>query len=176
MSQYQWICPQCSRSHTDEEVHLYGGTCRTHRRRQLVKSHFEYSTVVPPELDCALHPERQAQEESKVASTDEGDYDFGFDRPAPKVKPSAQPSTAPSDAEWEQLYGMRLQNSVPEVMDEEGAMGRLVKVLIDRLGGRVALNWHEIAYVVMTDLRPMPVIEKDEATGRVYVHTESGEF
>ncbi|MFD5451687.1 MULTISPECIES: hypothetical protein [Streptomyces] len=108
---------------------------------------------VPPEL--------------AVVETDEGEYDFGFGRPAPKVVPPEPDPAETAQRIKEAMYGV-----VPP--DEAGLMARTIYVLIQKLGEKVPLDFTEMRYIIDGTDRPVPEIAREETVmgSQFYIHTK----
>jgi hypothetical protein len=96
--------------------------------------------------------------------TEEGEYDFGFGRPAPKVTP-ASPISASVVSEG--VFGLASPN-------EQEIMARVIRVLADKMGGRVELNYMEVVYILQSGDKPVPHIEREDSPmgSRLTLHIE----
>jgi hypothetical protein len=180
-----WMCPQCGTTWSDEARGRLGNKCDLgHEPRSLVCHHPKLDVDIlldlAPKVSGDGIPEKikrlrkdyevpkELRDPPPVVETDEGEYDFGFGRPA---------VSAAEDGEWQQLYGGRLQKPVSEVMNEVDLMARTIRVLLDKMGGNVDLNPSEVMYIMMSRNKPIPNISREQTTwgGRVILRIENDE-
>lgn len=168
-----WRCKACGRGFSEPEYNIYDGKCSFHKNTDL-------EPIAPKESVIAPMPPVVAVE------TEEGEYDFGFGRPAPPPTPTVMPIPRDSYVSFDDVGGLRdqgLKESEPHQLSLGGTYGsemeivqRTIRVLVDKLGGKVELSGMEVIYIMQADDSPVPVIERETSTwgGRIILRTEGG--
>lgn len=155
-----WVCPQCNSSWSDD---VSPGQCDSdHPPRDLVKHHGS------PRSEVVARPV------PSLVETEEGEYDFGFGCPAPTL-PSFDEVMRMSYERGLSESELHKLSTAPRGGDME-LVQRTIRVLVDKLGGKVDLDDMELIYIINGDDRPVPVIERENTQwgGRFILRTEGG--